>query len=554
MALEAAKLMDKDNRLISGYKVRDAEFHTALTIPENGSDLETQLSLRLFEDSMQKDTTASEFRVYAYVEGRWRSLCRGRVEVEHRLSSKVDFESSKSIALEEQRAHVAHTLDAQYPISQGDFYKQVEQTGLTYGPNFQVLDDLFHDNQGGAVGKVHVFRWIAKDNSNHPQPHTVHPTTLDGVFQLMTLALSKGRKEQMTTMMATRVGKLWISNPGISYPSLETVDVQAQAEFVGNRRAYGTMSAVHPISKEILLEIEGFESTSVASLDSSVQQYYNPRNLCYEFTTRPDLNLLSSQQLSLHCEVARPVRVPAKDFYKDLGFMLLLFAVEALHSLAQEQQEAPNNHLRQYTNFLQHKIDLFSTEKLPFLSSYDPTWARLNSDSAYREEVLQKLESSVQGAFFMRIGKNLPKVISGSLDPLSFMYQDDFVTNFYREVNDKVICYEPFNRYIELLMHKSPELKILEIGAGTGATTDYIMRAFGIEDDVGNRAPGFSQYDYTDISPAFFGTASERFARQGDKMSFRVLNIEEDPSSQGFVGGTYDLIFAASVIILVLPL
>ena len=127
------------------------------------------------------------------------------------------------------------------------------------------------------------------------------------------------------------------------------------------------------------------------------------------------------------------------------------------------------------------------------------------------------------------------------------MFQDDSVPEFYREVNSKVVCYEPLYRYLDAMSHKNPGLTILEIGAGTGASTDYILDALKSHDKGAASIRNCSQYDYTDISPAFFEAAADRYEPYGDIIRFKVLDIEQDPSEQGFDTGSYDLILAASV-------
>ena len=157
------------------------------------------------------------------------------------------------------------------------------------------------------------------------------------------------------------------------------------------------------------------------------------------------------------------------------------------------------------------------------------------------------VEQTVQGKFFVRLGHNLVSMLRGDIDPLTFMFEDDAVPEFYREVNREVVCYEPLKKYLKLLCHKNPGFKMLEIGAGTGSTTDYILNALSSHPQSATGPLQCSQYDYTDISPAFFEGASERYRIHGDRLRFKVLDIESDPSKQGFELGTYDLIFAASV-------
>jgi hypothetical protein len=57
----------------------------------------------------------------------------------------------------------------------------------------------------------------------------------------------------------------------------------------------------------------------------------------------------------------------------------------------------------------------------------------------------------------------------------------------------------------------------------------------------------YRSFDYTDISPSFFGAAQDIYQSHGKRMRFKVLNIENDPEAQGFECGTYDIIAAAAV-------
>lgn len=57
-----------------------------------------------------------------------------------------------------------------------------------------------------------------------------------------------------------------------------------------------------------------------------------------------------------------------------------------------------------------------------------------------------------------------------------------------------------------------------------------------------------SSYTYTDISPAFFEQAAKSFATHGDKMAFRVLDIEKAPASQGYEPHSYDVAIAFNVL------
>lgn len=100
--------------------------------------------------------------------------------------------------------------------------------------------------------------------------------------------------------------------------------------------------------------------------------------------------------------------------------------------------------------------------------------------------------------------------------------------------------------YIDLLAHKNPHLRILEIGAGTGGATLPILTALGRIHD--KSSPRFLSYDITDITTGFFEKLQDKTAAWGDLVSYKKLDIENDPNEQGFESGYYDVVIAANVL------
>ena len=98
-------------------------------------------------------------------------------------------------------------------------------------------------------------------------------------------------------------------------------------------------------------------------------------------------------------------------------------------------------------------------------------------------------------------------------------------------------------QFVSLLAHKRPDMKILEIGAGTGGATAVMLETLGA-----GKVACFSQYDFTDISSGYFEKAEEKFQEWRSLLQFKKLNIEISPKDQGFEEGSYDLIVAANVL------
>jgi ubiquinone/menaquinone biosynthesis C-methylase UbiE len=100
--------------------------------------------------------------------------------------------------------------------------------------------------------------------------------------------------------------------------------------------------------------------------------------------------------------------------------------------------------------------------------------------------------------------------------------------------------------FVDLLAHKDPHLRVLEIGAGTGGATLPILTALGGMDD--RTPPRFLSYDVTDITTGLFDKLQQKTAAWGDLVSYKKLDIEKDVGDQGFETEHYDLVIAANVL------
>jgi len=136
------------------------------------------------------------------------------------------------------------------------------------------------------------------------------------------------------------------------------------------------------------------------------------------------------------------------------------------------------------------------------------------------------------------VGENLPAVIRGETTILEHMMRDGILDKYYQDALGCSVANNSLAKIAAQISHRYPHMNILEIGAGTGGVTHCILEKLGT---------AFTSYTYTDISSGFFGKAQERFKEYANRMVFKPLNIENDPTTQGFTEHAYDLVLAASV-------
>lgn len=136
------------------------------------------------------------------------------------------------------------------------------------------------------------------------------------------------------------------------------------------------------------------------------------------------------------------------------------------------------------------------------------------------------------------VGENLVGVMTSDVQLLEVMLVDDMLSNLY--THGRALL--PLNRLVAELMEdltfKFPRLDILEVGAGTGGTTNSVLNK------IGN---AYNRYTYTDVSAGFFDIAKNRFSH-ARRLDYKVLDIERDPTEQGFLQGSQDVILASNVL------
>lgn len=160
------------------------------------------------------------------------------------------------------------------------------------------------------------------------------------------------------------------------------------------------------------------------------------------------------------------------------------------------------------------------------------------------QEDLQALTSKlgIEGEAISRIGPEIVRMLTGRTNPLFHMLKDSLLFRMY--LSDEGV--RP-NRYVaeyaKLFTSRKKDLRILEVGAGTGGTTWQVLNACSP-----NGESFCSQYMYTDISHGFFKTGQSTLKKWEGLLTFKTLNVENDPVKQGFAEHSYDLIIAANVV------
>ncbi|KAL8909850.1 MAG: hypothetical protein Q9171_004837 [Xanthocarpia ochracea] len=516
MAIEAARQMASPagTRPIKGYRLTNVNFLKAVRGSTTAEGIQTQFYLHPHRSGGTTASHRSEFRLYMVSNDEWIENCHGIITTEYDEDEvEVDrgFESRHRLT-QQRDAFARGVRRCDKEVDSLQMYSNLNQFGFGFGPTFQTLEQVYYDDEGEATATINLHAWKERVPAENRaiQRHVIHPTALDGVFHLTLTAITRGG---------------WVSIP-------------TMAEF--------DVVALDPGTKEPMIILDSYRATAVTSLDESSSGESRWRRLCYSIDTRSDLGLLDKDSLAAYCSKSvDTAHVDAEDLIDDVELACLYFMTKA--SVAVRYKENPNlsSHLRSYISWMQQHCNRRDAKTI--LSS--PERQRFCNEPTYRDAKLRKLQQSgPEGKVYVTIGRYLIRILSGLLDPLELLLNQELLQSFYSG-SSFTAKYQRMAAFVDLSAHKTPNQSILEIGAGTGAATRLILDILGPKVPNDKRGtPRYEQYTYTDISPGFFQDARKRFDDHLDRLVFKTLDIEKDPLWQGLDGEAYDLIIASCVL------
>jgi len=167
-----------------------------------------------------------------------------------------------------------------------------------------------------------------------------------------------------------------------------------------------------------------------------------------------------------------------------------------------------------------------------------------NPESLFSSLLSQYPSASTELTILKRCASQLASVLRGESDPAQLVFPEgdlSSVTQLYQNSSESKVMNTLVQQAVLSALEKLPKsrgVRLLEIGAGTGGTTAHILPHLN---------PEQTDYVFTDIGSFFITKAQDKFTDY-PFVRYQNLDIEQDPSTQGFELHQYDLIIAANVL------
>ena len=455
-------------------------------------------------------------------------------------------------------------------ISPSSYYDSLITLGLDFGDRFRGIVYI-RRCQGEALAEIQLPETLA----NETEPYRIHPALLDSCFHLLGAALPAHGDQsaylligiERFVLFALPSEKLWnhtVLRPGAGQEAfsgdirLYGHDGRMVAEILGLhlKRATGAAMtrATEPKPESWYYKVAWREQHASAANanddESSLTADFIPAPALLAGKAQEELReLVISERLGIYAELIPKLEVLSAAFIKRafsrMGWSPVPGERYTTGELAEKLAVNPV-----HGQLFQRLIGILAEEGiLKFEGSGWRILKQLDEQASDLKLEIEELKRqypacSAEITLTARCADRLDEVLRGTCDPLQLLFPGgDFDTA------DALYRRSPFARALNTALRhviiraiqdapKHRTIRILEIGAGTGGTTSFL---------IPHLPSDHTRYVFTDVSPLFLTRARDEF-REHPFVSFELLDIERPPVAQGFSEQSFDVIIAANAL------
>ncbi|KAF7535686.1 hypothetical protein G7054_g5162 [Neopestalotiopsis clavispora] len=530
MALEAVRQMAYSHQTIAGYRVKEAVFMKPIVVRPD-QDTEVLTHLRPLQQPYEKTALRFEVKLFTVEDDYWSECFKSTIHIEYEEPpNQVDGTQESHLAAQlvarEFEDAKEKTINA---INETDFYKHHRRQGLTYGEAFSIARGISWDGDELAVAQVDVGPPLESCDG------LVHPAVFDAACQVCYVAPSRGMSRELPTTIPHKIRDAWISASGWQYPSTRIIRVLTHSKLkpIGS----GIESSVKILSDNgsLLCHFEQFE---LLPITSNVPSHDTAKKLFHRVDWQPKLSLLNKNQLQRHCSDSHTAADDTPTIgseVRDLDMLLLSIAYHNMDQLLSTDWSKAPAYMERYVSLIVNRVRQLQDQGINIVS-----W------EASLGILSELVDNQSSWKMFLEIAKNYASIVRGEIDATELIVSSGLMHAFYDGLTGAFFN-SGLRSFLQLAVHQSPGLRILEIGAGSGFMTNLVLSILEqIEEDT--QGVAFCEYVFTDKSGSRFDLSRQRFSKHENRMIFKTLDFEQDLDSQGFKTADFDLVLAGDLL------
>ncbi|GJD02486.1 polyketide synthase [Colletotrichum higginsianum] len=375
-------------------------------------------------------------------------------------------------------------------VSPKAWYRKLRLLGLEYGPRFMGMRDMTaHPVEPTLM--LHMTNDIGDDES----VYAIHPVTLDLVPQAMAPALANGLTRRFDRVaIPTYIEEMYVH--------------------VTDRRKNTHIGDIVAVSDgEVVISVKGLQVSVISDADKDGDgRHMQDPHAAVELEWKEDINLMNVTALIRPAED----QYDARRLLDSFSVLCMLGAAERLSAVHVKPSMPHLAHFRHWLEGLCGEVreGRYGRGVLPpgFYTDMPPARRTETVDALYSRLLETKAHAAATAIY--RIASSCESIFCGTTDGLTVLLEDNILHRLYDFMQNT-----EYSAFLDLIAHRKPSMRVLEIGAGTGGTTAAVLPA--LESAYGERM--YLSYTYTDVSPGFFPAAKERFKKHDAVHNARCL-------------------------------
>ncbi|KAM0255274.1 hypothetical protein ACHAQJ_005929 [Trichoderma viride] len=490
MAAEAARQIKESHESV---EMRNVVVSNALPINEESPiELVTSFRRNRLTDSLDSDWW--DFTISSHNGHIWAKHCTGQVR------PGADILVVPSLTSDTKHSTLPRKVESR------SWYEAVHRKRLNYGPHFTSLEEITTSTTTPSRASAKLRNNWHGDEANYH----LHPVVVDALFQLLSVSSHNGLSHTYRRQVPSSIDHLIISQCQVE--ELQ-VFLEGGLNDDGGASGQGYITA----GSKIVSQFSGVRMALFEGAESSAKNDF-PLTARAEWVSHVGLRDVNT---------LFPSGINASDIQilENLANSAIQYSQQALS--ISDMPKSP--HLHKYENWLKGK-QVVSSEGM----YQDST--KLGEPIQSIAKGLESTPISYAAKSIANICSNIDTILSGKRDAYDVLAADGTLQNLLGFMS----MYDG-SKFFRSLGHFKPNLRVLELGAGSGAATTRILQH--LRHNKGQNL--FSRYVFADASTGLINAAKERFTGVTN-LEFASLNIGRDLVDQGFGDEEFDLIISSS--------